>query len=103
MQQKIGLIIGNALATYIQSIKEGQLIPPTHKEDEDFDPLVTTIPPTAPSATTDDPNEGNLDNMDICVTFTDSPEFWNGQLSASPMTDILTAQLISSIRPHTAA
>ena len=88
---------------HIRAIKEEQLLPPAHTEDEDHDPFTTATPPTTPFTTTYDPNEGNPDNIDIYSMFTDSPQFWNGQLPTSPMTHTLAAQLISPIRPHTAA
>ena len=51
----VGIVSGLHSITKVRT-KEGQLLPATQTEDEDYDPLVTTVPPSTRFATTDDPH-----------------------------------------------
>ena len=60
----VGIVSGVHSRTKVRT-KERQLLPPTQTEDGDYDPLVTAVPPSTPFATTDDPHEGNQDNINL--------------------------------------
>ena len=60
----VGIVSGVQSRIKVRT-KEGQLLPPTQTEDGDYDPLATAVPPSTLFATTDDPREGNPDNIHV--------------------------------------